>query len=230
MQARDVMTTELQTIGPDANIGDAARLMLEHRISALAVVRPNGELIGIVSEGDLIRRIEIGTAPSASGWHAFFSSETALAAAYIKCHGRQVRDVMTLSVVSVGEETPLIKIADLMERHHIKRLPVTRDEILIGIVSRADLLRALLLHGDAQGKAIATDQEIQEKVMAELNRQPWGFVGAASVVVTDGIVHLWGEILSDTERHAARVAAEGVPGVCGVIDHLELEVRVPAIG
>jgi CBS domain-containing protein len=229
MKARDVMTIELQTIGPEASIADAARLMLEHRVSALPVVRPNNELIGILSEGDLIRRVEIGTARTPSRWHALMSSEAALAAAYIKSHARLVGDVMILSVVTVSEETPLIEIADLMERYHIKRLPVTRNEILVGLVSRADLLRALVLHGDAQASTITTDQEIQEKILAELNRQPWGFIGAASVAVTDGVVHLWGEVLSDTERQAARVAAEGVLGVLGVVDHLDLEVRVPAI-
>ena len=230
MKAREVMTTELHTIGPEASIGQAVQLMLDHRISALPVVRANNELIGIISEGDLIRRIEIGTAPSSASWYGFFSSETALAAAYIKCHGRQVRDVMTLSVVSAGAETPLIEIADLMERNHIKRVPVTRDEILIGVVSRADLLRALLRHREVPQASGPTDQEIQKNVLAELARQPWGFIGAASVVVTDGVVHLWGEVLGNTERHAARVAAEGVPGVRSVVDHLDLEVRVPAIG
>jgi CBS domain-containing protein len=229
MKARDLMTTELHTIGPEANIGEAARLMLEYRVSALPVVRPNNELIGIVSEGDLIRRVEIGTARAPSRWRALLSSEAALAAAYIKSHARLVRDVMILSVVTVSEDAPLIEIADLMERHHIKRLPVTRDEILVGLVSRADLLRALVLRGDAGENMITTDQEIQEKVLAELNRQPWGFIGAASVMVTDGVVHLWGEVLTDIERQAARVAAEGVSGVRGVVDHLNLAVRVPPI-
>ncbi len=228
MKARDVMTTELRTIGPEATIGEAARLMLEYRVSALPVLADD-KLIGLISEGDLVRRVEIGTARAPSRWHALLSSETALAAAYIKCHARRVADVMTPSPVSVGEDAPLIEIADLMERHHVKRVTVTRVETLVGIVSRADLLRALLRHGDAQPAAVATDQEIQEKVLAELNRQPWGFIGAASVAVEDGIVHLWGEALTETERQAARVAAETVPGVRGVVDHLTQEVRIPAI-
>ena len=228
MKARDVMTTELHTIGPEATIGEAARLILDHRVSALPVLA-DGKLVGLISEGDLVRRVEIGTARTPSRWQALLSSETALAAAYINCHARRVGDVMTPSPLSVGEDTPLIAIADLMEKHHVKRLTVTRGDTLLGIVSRADLLRALLRHGEAQPAAVTTDQEIQEKVLAELNQQPWGFIGAASVAVEDGVVHLWGEVLTDTERQAARVAAEGVPGVRSVVDHLSMEVRIPAI-
>ena len=228
MKAREVMTTELHTIGPEATIGEAARLMLDHRVSALPVLA-DGKLVGLISEGDLVRRVEIGTARTPSRWQALLSSETALAAAYIKCHARRVGDVMTPSPLSVGEDTPLIAIADLMEKHHVKRLTVTYGDALLGIVSRADLLRALLRHGEAQPAAVTTDQEIQEKVLAELNQQPWGFIGAASVAVEDGVVHLWGEVLTDTERQAARVAAEGVPGVRSVVDHLSMEVRIPAI-
>jgi CBS domain-containing protein len=228
MRARDVMTIELHTIGPEATVGEAARLMLEHRISALPVLGPDNKLVGLISEGDLVRRVEIGTARQPSRWHALLSSETALAAEYIKCHARRVGDVMTASPASVNEDTPLIVIADLMERHRIKRLLVTQDGDLVGIVSRADLLRALLLHSDA-APTVTTDKEIQAQVLAELNRQPWGFVGAASIAVADGVVHLWGEVLTETERQAARVAAEGVPGVQGVVDHLTQDVRVPAI-
>ncbi len=228
MKARDVMTTELHTIGPEATIGDAARLMLDHRVSALPVVA-DGKLIGLISEGDLVRRVEIGTTRAPSRWAALLSAETTLAAAYIKCHARRVGDVMTPAPVSVGEETPLIAIADLMERHHVKRVTVMRDDTLVGIVSRADLLRALLRHGEAQPATVTSDQEIQEQVLAELNRQPWGFVGAASVAVEDGVVHLWGEVLTETERQAARVAAESIPGVRGVVDNLSKELWVPAI-
>jgi CBS domain-containing protein len=223
------MTAELHTIGPEATIDEAARLMLEHRVSALPVLDADNNLIGLISEGDLVRRVEIGTVRAPSRWHALLSSETALAAAYIKCHARRVSDVMTPAPVSVGEDTPLVEIADLMERHHVKRLTVTRGDTLVGIVSRADLLRALVRQGEAQPVTVASDQEIQEKVVAELNRQPWSFVGAASVAVDDGVVHLWGEVLTDIERQAARVAAETVPGVRGVVDHLTQEVWVPVI-
>lgn len=228
MKARDVMTTELCTIAPEATIGAAAQLMLDHRVSALPVLADN-KLVGLISEGDLVRRVEIGTARTPSRWQALLTSETALAAAYIKCHARRVGDVMTASPVSIDEDTPLIAIADLMERHHVTRLTVMRGETLVGIVSRADLLRALLRHGEAHAATVATDQEIQEKILAELNRQPWGFIGAASVSVENGVVHLWGEVLTETERQAARIAAEGVPGVRGVVDHLSQEIRVPAI-
>jgi len=227
MKACDVMTTALCTIGPDATIGQAATLMLEHRVSALPVLGPDGALLGLISEGDLVRRVETGTARAPSRWQALLQSEAALAAAYIKSHARHVGDAMTAAPVTVGEDAPLVVVADLMERHNVKRLLVTRDGALVGIVSRADLLRALVLRQNPPEHV--TDQEIQDKVLAELNQQPWGFVGAASIAVEDGVVHLWGEVLSDTERQAARVAAECVPGVRRVVDHLALQVRAPAI-
>ena len=230
MKARDVMTTGPHTIGPDATITEAARLMLEQRISALPVVGQSGKLIGIVSEGDLIRRVEIETAHTSSRWRTLFSSEVALAADYVKSHARRVRDVMTQSVITVTEDTPLVDIADLMEQHRIKRIPIERDDVLVGVVSRADLLKALVERCAMAAPAEPTDQAIGEQVIAELNRQPWGFMGAGRVTVADGVVHLWGTVLSERERRAARVAAEGVRGVKDVIDHLTWEIRVPAIG
>jgi len=230
MKARDVMTTDLVTVGPEASVAETAQLMLDHRISAVPVVAPDGAVIGIVSEGDLIRRVEAGTARPPSRWRALLTSEAALAAEYVKSHARSVRDLMVAPVISVTEDVPLATIADLMESHRIKRVVVLRDGKLAGIVSRSNLLEALVApQGAKSGPAAAADLEIRDRVIAEINRQPWGSAKVSRVVVTDGIVHLWGSVLTDEEQQATRVAAETVPGARGVVDHMTKSVRVPAI-
>jgi CBS domain-containing protein len=220
MHASDVMTTDVVTVGPDASVAEVARLLVEHRISAVPVVDATGRLVGIVSEGDLIGRVETPTGRRA-WWLELLTDPTALARDYVKTHGRRVTDVMTHPVVTVEAEASLGEIAGLLERRGIKRVPVVRDGRVIGIVSRADLVRALAVRPvEPRPATVADDGAIREQVLAILRVQPWWNGTYRSIVVTDGVVHLWGLARSRAERDALRVAAEAVPGVRGVEDHL----------
>jgi CBS-domain-containing membrane protein len=221
MRAGDVMTPDVVTVEPGARVDEIARLMLEHHISAVPVVDTAGRLLGIVSEGDLVRRAEMATAGRRAWWLEMLADSAALARDYVKTHGRRATDLMTRVVLTVGVDTPLEDVAQLLERHRIKRVPVVRDGRVVGIVSRADLLRALVVRPPEPGPAeAADDRTIREHVMAALRTQPWWVGTYRNVVVVDGVVHLWGLARSQAERDAMRVAAETVPGVRGVEDHL----------
>jgi len=221
MQARDVMTADVTTIAPEADVAAAAALMLERHVSGLAVVDGGGRLCGIVSEGDLLHRAEAGTERKHSWWLRMFSPTYDPAAEFIKSHGRTVADVMTRDVVTVNEATPLEEIARTLERRHIKRVPVLRGDRLVGIVSRADLLRAVATRKPDTGHAALTDdRELRERVRQAFRQADIGRSTFVNVVVTDAVVHLWGMVDSETQRKAMRVAAAEVPGVRGVEDHL----------
>ncbi len=225
MQAKDIMTTTVVTVLPDASIAEIAHLLLERRISAVPVVDSVGRLLGIVSEGDLMRRPETGTERHPSWWLSLVASPDERAMAYVKAHGGHARDAMTRDVISVSEETSLEDVAELLEKHRIKRVPVVRDGKLCGIVSRADLLHGLVARKAAPA-ASASDRAIKaavENALPEAAVRP----DFLNVVVSGGIVHLWGAVESDAEKQAARVVAESVPGVKGVRD--EIGVLPPGV-
>lgn len=219
MQAKDIMTRNVVSVDPEADIREAARLLLDNKISALPVIDANGHLAGVISEGDLMHRPESGTGRRHSWWLMLLSSPKERAIDYIREHSRRVGDVMTRNVITVDENTPLERIADLLEKHHIKRVPVMRAGKVVGVVSRADLLRGLI----AQRKAPvgAKDETIRAAVEKEL--ETIGVLNRfVSVVVSGGVVHLWGETFSRAEKDAARVAAENVDGVKEVRDEVNV--------
>lgn len=218
MLAKDVMTTGVATVSPDAPIEDAAKLLLERGISAAPVVDARGRVVGIVSEGDLVRRAETGTEPRRSWWLALLAGRDEQAAEYIKTHGRTVRDVMTRDVISVGDRIPLERIATLLERQRIKRVPVIRGGKLVGIVSRANLLRGLAARKPAAGPR-AGDRTIRTRVLEELRRAGVD-PSLLTVVVSGGVVQLWGTVDSAPQKHAARVAAQNVRGAQKVVDNV----------
>ena len=218
MRAIDVMARNVVTATPQTTVQDAAKLMINHRISGLPIVDGDGQLVGIVTEGDLLRRAETGTERQRSGWSEWFSPNSRLAAEYIKSHARRVAEIMSHDVVSVTELASLGEIADLMETKRIKRVPVLHDGKLVGIVSRADLLR-VLASGAATSSIDDQDGVIRSRLLADLSKQKWANCGESDLVVSDGIVHLWGVVGSDEERRALLVAAENIPGVRGVEDH-----------
>ena len=220
MKASDIMTTQVVTVSPDTPVRYVAALLSKHRISALPVI-DNRKLVGIVSEADLLHRYEIGTERSAGpgSWWRLLSSAERSVAQYIKSHARRARDVMTTNVVCVSPDTPIAQIARLLERRRVKRVPVLRQDRLVGIVSRSDLVQALAAKGRDLGAGDSGDDAIHGRLCAELERQPWWRPGVSNVVVTDGIVRYFGMVDSDGERKAARVAAESIPGVRGVEDH-----------
>lgn len=232
MKAKDIMTAPVATVGPETSVHEIAALLYERRISAVPVVE-DGELVGIVSEADLLHRHEIGTdhaAPQAPWWQRVFGPDTS-GADYIKSHARRARDIMTHAVITVAPETPAAEIATLLERHGIKRLPVLHEGRLAGIVSRSDLVHALASETraatPAEPAAAINDEAIRAALLAELEGQPWWRSTIANVTVTRGVVELRGTIESEEERAAARIAAENIPGVRRVEDRRFSLYEVP---
>jgi CBS domain-containing protein len=220
MNAKDIMTSKVITVTSGTLVSEIARLLFERRISALPVV--DGErLAGIVSEADLLHRYEIGTDCALGGdpwWMRLFSADRS-PAEYVKSHARYARDIMTREVATVAPDTPLAAIATLLERRRIKRVPVLDEGHLVGIVSRSDLVHALVSAPRAGAPAgPITDDAIRALVLAELRRQGWWRKELAKVTVEQGVVTFAGLIENENERLAARVAAETVPGVHGVVD------------
>jgi CBS-domain-containing membrane protein len=201
-------------------VQSVAEILLKHRISGLPVVGAAGELVGIVSEGDLIRRAEGGTEHHRSWWLQLLMGREALAMEYVKEHALRVADVMTRSVVTIAPETPARQIAELLERKGIKRVPVVQNGKIVGIVSRANLLQAL---AGARAKAMPekpiTDTALREAVMARLDVEPWAQTSMINVTAEDGVVDVWGIVDSDAEKKALGVAVEGTPGVRTINDH-----------
>ncbi|MFQ5847503.1 MAG: CBS domain-containing protein [Candidatus Methylomirabilales bacterium] len=226
MKAKDVMTTKVVAVGPEMPVNAIAALLLERHISAVPVIDEDRRILGIVSEGDLMRRHE--TARRRSWWLATFGEAEALARDFVRSHGQRAKDVMTRGVVTVTDETPVAAIAELLEQKGIKRVPVVRDGRLVGIVSRADLLRGLAARGLKPMAPEAQDDEaIRAQLLAVLEQEPWAETHFLSVVVDHGVVHFWGLVRSEAERQALGVAAETIPGVRGVEDHLRLLRDVP---
>jgi CBS domain-containing protein len=213
------MVRAVATTTPETTVETVARLMINLRISGVPVLDRNGRLVGIVTEGDLLRRAETGTERRRSRWSEWFSANSRLAAEYIKSHARRVEDIMTREVVSVGELATLAEIAELMETRRIKRVPVVHDGKIVGIVSRADLLQVLASGGTTTADE-DSDRVIRERLLGELRKQEWANPTESNVVVTDGVVHFWGTVGSEEERRALRVVAENVPGVRGIEDHM----------
>ena len=221
MRAMDIMTSEVITVEENATVQAAAELMAEHGISALPVVDKDTRVIGIVSEGDLLHRAETATEQRRSWWLEMMTSTNQLAGEYIKSHSAKVTDVMTRDVISVTDTTLVADIAVLLETHRIKRVPVLRDGRLAGIVSRANLVRALAMTINERASSTeADDENIRNKLLAELKAQKWAEVSPANVTVKDGVVHLWSSYLSEQEKRALVVAAENIPGVRRVEDHM----------
>jgi CBS-domain-containing membrane protein len=202
--------------------------MINLRISGVPVMDKDGLLVGIVTEGDLLRRVETGTERHRPRWSEPFSSNSRLAAEYVKSHAKRVADIMIREVFSVDEMATLGEIVDLLEAKKIKRLPVMHDGKIVGIVSRADLLK-VLASGGAGTEDEEKDRTIRRLLCAELRDQKWADAREDHVVVTNGVVHFWGIVGSEDERRALRIAAENTPGVRGVEDHTEFAPALPAI-
>jgi CBS domain-containing protein len=221
MKAADVMVTSVITVGPEASVQEVAQILLSARISGVPVVGAGGELLGIVSEGDLMHRAEAGTGRRRPWWLAGFLDKQALAAEFVKEHSRRVTDVMTRKVVTATPQTSLSDIANLLEKNAIKRVPIVQDGKVVGVVSRANLLQALAIAGKKlEGTAPSDDATIRDKVITQLEAEPWTRPSLINVIVQDGNVELWGIVDSASEKKAVRIAAEVTPGVRAVNDNL----------
>jgi CBS domain-containing protein len=219
MLARDVMVKDVITVRPDVTIQKAAQLLVEHGISAMPVTEDDGRLVGIVSEGDLIRRTEIGTERRRSWWLDMLTPSETRAEDYVKAHAVRVVDIMSRRVITAAETSTLAEIATLLEKHGIKRVPIVRDGRIVGIVSRANLVRALAA-APVHEPVGADDQTIRERVIDQIRALPGGMSWLLTVTVRDGAVDLWGPVDSAQLRQAIRVAAESTPGVKRVTDNL----------
>lgn len=220
MKAKDVMTADVMTVTEDTSVLEAIRLMLQRKISGLPVVDASGALVGMVTEGDLLRRVELGTERTRTRWIEFLAGPGRQADEYARAHGRKVGDVMTREVRTVPEHASLNDALDSMERYHIKRVPVMRGHKMIGIITRSNLLRAIAGLAQAARPVTAFDVTIRENLLAELKKQPWAPGALINVGVSDGVVTFSGAILDERQRHALRVCAENIPGVKKVEDHL----------
>jgi CBS domain-containing protein len=219
MKASDLMTRDVITVGRKASVANAIRLMLDNNVSGLPVL-DDGKMIGILTEGDLLRRSETGTERHRPRWLEILMGPGRMAGEYVRSHGRKVEEIMTTDLVSVAGDTPLDEVVGLMERRRIKRVPVIEGEVLVGVVSRLDLLRALLCAIEAQHSEHRGDDDIREQIVAELAKAAWVPRDGLSISVKDGVVDLNGVILDEKEWEALRVVAENVPGVRSVEDHL----------
>jgi CBS domain-containing protein len=215
-----VMTQRVISIESSATILQGARLMLQNRISGLPVVDASGNLVGIVTEGDFLRRSEIATERKRPRWLQFLLGSGHLAEEFVQSHGRKIDEVMTRDPYSIAEDTPLEEVVKLMEKHRVKRLPVVRERRLVGIVSRANLLHALVSFSRNLKPVSASDEQIRARLLKELDKEKWAPSALVNVVVRDGVVELCGSITDERQRPALKVMAENIPGVKDVRDHL----------
>ena len=221
MEVSDVMTRAPVTTSPDASLEAAANLMVRMRVSGLPVVDPQGAVVGILTEGDLLRRVELGTAGHRPGWLSSFLAPGRAAHEYVRTHGRKVSEIMTTDVVSTSSDAPLSEVVALMEAQQVKRLPVVQEGHLIGIVSRADLLRALIQLLPDQRAVSALDVDIRKRVLAEIDKHySWAPRVNINAAVENGVVELRGAVTDDRQRLGLRVIAENTPGVRRVRDRL----------
>ena len=222
MIVSDVMTRRVLSVGPDDTVENAANLMLRHGISGLFVVDAKGTLAGVVTEGDLLRRDEIGTERHRPWWLRVLVSPGKQALDFTRTHGRKVSDIMTPEVICVAIDTPLEVVVETMEKQRIKRVAVTENGHMVGVVARSDLLRALLSR-EREKQAPATqddDRTIRANILAALEAASWAPMTTLNVTVASGVVDVWGTITNPDERRAICVIAENVAGVKEVHDHL----------
>jgi len=220
MNAEHIMTRDVISIDPDSTVLQAARLMLQHHISGLPVIDKNGNLVGVLSEGDFLRRSETRTERHRSRWLEFLMGPGRMAAEYTHSHGSKVSEVMTTDVQTVDEVTPIEDIVELLERRRIKRVPVVCGGQVVGIVTRSNLMRAMVSLARKAQPSASDDATIRDCMLAEMAKQKWAPAATTNVVVHDGVVELWGVVVDERQRTALKVAAENIPGVTDVKDHM----------
>jgi CBS domain-containing protein len=224
MQAKDIMSSPVVTVTPDASVAEVAALLLEKRISGVPVVDAAGQIAGIISEGDLLRRVETDTERRRPHWLEMLLGQSGDAGSFIKSHASRVGDVMSHDVVASSPEASLREIAELMERHGIKRVPIVDGGRLVGIVSRANLVQGLLADRAKPAAGSPGDDQIRTALTDLLRTQSWLNHDRINIVVTGGTVQLWGSVRDDEQRRALTVAAESIAGVKSVEDHLTANV------
>jgi CBS domain-containing protein len=219
MTTREIMHADVVSVRPDDGVLDAAKLMLEHGISGVLVM-DGGNLVGILTEGDLIRRIEVDTGRKRSAFRNFFVGPGKQASEYVRASGRKVHEVMTREVLTVPDTAELVEVVDIMEEHHVKRVPVVVGRSVIGIISRSDLLRAFIAAAKRQSAKPMTDDEIRNYLISHLEKQKWYAQDLVQISVNNGVVTFNGAVMDQRQMEALEVAAENIPGVKRVNDRL----------
>jgi CBS domain-containing protein len=214
------MVSPVVTASESATVQEVAKLLIDRRISAVPVVNAAGKLTGIVTESDLMRRAEIGTERQYSWWLSLLADARTLASDYVKSRATNVKDIMTRNVKTAAPDTPLHEIAELFEKNHIKRVPIVNGNgEMVGIVSRANIIQAVACVRPRLEISLP-DAAIRSRLIEELKKQPWTQAHKLNVMVAGGVVELWGFVENEQERDAIKIAAEAIPGVTAVNDHL----------
>lgn len=226
MQAHQIMSRRVVTIRPELPVVEAIRLMLSHHFSCLPVTDAAGKLVGIVSEGDFLRRGEIGTQHSHTRLLSLLLGTDRAAREFVKEHGQRVEQIMTRDPITVTEATPLDQIAALMERRRIDHVPVMHDNRIVGMITRSDFVSAVAGPLTRVAGGLEDDSQIRQSVIAAMSDEPWHPCGL-NVSVRDGVVTLRGIVRSEDARRAAVIACQTVPGVRGVEDRLYLQTLRP---
>jgi CBS domain-containing protein len=224
MEARDIMTRDVVTVNPDTSVHDIAGLMVEKHISGLPVLSRDGQIIGMVSQSDLLHRTEIGTERERERkwWFGVFADANALAREYAKAHGLRAQDVMSRYVVSVRGDAELRDVADILDNHSIKRVPVVQDGRLVGIISRGDLVRALSQVPTSKATKKVDNAALHKMLHDRIRTQPWIRESSINIIVNDGVVELWGIVETVDQRSALRVLVEEADGVTSVDDKISV--------
>jgi CBS domain-containing protein len=220
MKVGDVMTKLIVKVLPEANVTEAVRVMLSNHLSGLLVMNNENKLVGVVTEGDFLRRVETGTERKRAPWLEFLTGPKRLAEDYVRSHGRTVGEVMSRNVITITEDTPIEDAVAIMERKKIKRLPVLDGDKVVGVLRRSDLMRAMATLGRAAYAPEEGDAAIRNHIIAELKTHAWAPIAQIDIAVTDGVVEFWGTITEESQREALRVCAENTSGVKKVVDHL----------
>ena len=220
MRAQDIMTQYVISVSPEDTIETAVQRMIDERISGLPVIDSSGRLVGMVTEGDFLRRAETETERRRPRWLEILLGPGKMAAEYVHTHGRKVSEIMTPDPLTVTEDTPLEELVGIMEKRQVKRLPVLRDGKVVGIVSRRNLVHALAALSQAATPSSLDDQAIRDNVLRAIESQKWAPAASINVIVRDGVVDLWGTVTDDRERQALVVAAENTHGVKAVKNHI----------
>jgi len=230
MQAKEIMTRDVTTVSPSASVREAAKLMVDKRLSGLPVVASEGRLVGMLTASDLLHRVETGTERRSSWFANFFANPDDMARQYAKTHGLKAHEVMSRHVISVRDDASLSEVADVLDRNRLKRAPVVRDGRLVGIISRSDLVRVLSEASVGQPVAKSDDAALQNAIWQQIHKQKWLDSGYVSITVKDGVVETWGMVGSPEQRNALMVLIEETAGDARVEDHLNVGTPNTAAG
>jgi CBS domain-containing protein len=222
MKAHEVMARKVVTAHPGMSIAQIADLLISNRISAVPVVTGDNDVIGIITESDLLHRAETGTEHKRKWWLELFLDPDTQAREFIKSHAGKATDVMSRVVISASEDADLGEVARILDTHGIRRVPVVRAGKLVGIISRSDLVRALALTAIKPSREKSDDATLNKAIHEAIHEQPWINSLYMTFTVSDGTVELIGFVDSHDQRHALRVLVEGVDGVKSVDDRLKL--------